>query len=154
MSCRFNFGETRVSGSYVQVSEVRLFDAAGMQLTVSGARNPGGLSPPGEGPGMAVDGRTSTKWLDKLKTPSVLDILIENPSAGVVGAFTSTLIRPACSHNCTLNESRTHTPMHTAYKWANKSSGPVCYRSPLLRALHLERLSRTRSRLVGDVVQR
>ena len=52
----------------VQLAEVAIFgvDPTGrhVRMNVSSIANPGGRSPPGQGPGSAVDGDMHTKWID------------------------------------------------------------------------------------------
>ena len=52
------------SASIVQLSEFRLYDTDGVEIAIASASNPDGDNPSGEGAEKAIDGSTSTKWLD------------------------------------------------------------------------------------------
>ena len=47
----------------IQLAEVSFF-AAGRLLNASSVSNPGGCSPPSQGPGSVIDGSIDTKWVD------------------------------------------------------------------------------------------
>lgn len=108
--CRFNFNEVREDRAMcafgcckcVQLSEVRLYasthDGADERvlLNVSSIANPGGRSPPAQGPGSAADLSTATKWID-LGFPanfppgcsgsSTLEIEVDAPDGLAVSAY-------------------------------------------------------------------
>ena len=60
------------SADSVQISEFQMLLEA-VPLVATSAANPGGNSPGGENPSMAIDGNLNTKWLDFNKAPLVLD---------------------------------------------------------------------------------
>ena len=69
----------------VQIAELE-FQNAGQSLSLRGctATNPGGRCPGGERPEKAIDGRTSTKWLDFNKnTP----LVVSCPSSVVIDKY-------------------------------------------------------------------
>ncbi len=71
----WRFSQTKlrdgVSANSIQLSEFDLL-YQGARIPGAAASNPGGNSPSGELPAFAVDGSTSTKWLDFNKVPLVL----------------------------------------------------------------------------------
>ena len=58
----------------VQLAEIE-FMSNGAALTITSAANPGGSSPSGETPDMAIDGSVTTKWLDFDVQPLELTIV-------------------------------------------------------------------------------
>ncbi len=56
----------------IQLSEFELYNGA-TRLSILEATNPGGNNPANEQPPRAIDGNTSTKWLDFNRMPLILD---------------------------------------------------------------------------------
>ena len=66
---QFTFTEllnTPSTASEIQLSELKVFDASGVQLPVVNVSNPGGTSPSdSQAPTSATDGSVDTKWVDE-----------------------------------------------------------------------------------------
>ena len=73
----------------MQLSEVKLYAAAGAPpLVVSAASNKGGASPPNQPASAAVDGDTSTKWFDSsMVTANATTLVIELAAASPLREF-------------------------------------------------------------------
>ena len=84
----FNFTEIRYPwGNTIQVSEIRLYDAANNRIGTINATNPGGVSPySSQMPFMVSDGRVETKWVDIGFRGNGFSLLYLTPTAGSVVA--------------------------------------------------------------------
>ena len=80
----FNFTSLRYNwATTLQLSEIRLYDANGVRITVSAATNPGGTAPyGGQRPGSAIDDNTQTKWSDISFTDNGHSALYLTPAPG------------------------------------------------------------------------
>jgi hypothetical protein len=89
----FKFSKVRWPPRELQLQEVRLFGIATLTrpLAIMHASNPGGDSPPNQGPDDVIDGDLTTlgsKWLDaNMQTTSESTLILQLERPRIVGAY-------------------------------------------------------------------